>query len=108
MWAFIWTGLYLVDKIRGRKICNFLLSCSENSAKCGMSLSGYTVVQKTSWTLGVYSGGKNKLNTILHKIGKSAVAQSKLWIEKWLIPHLKALNVSFNLKHQTFQKMQGY
>ena len=29
-----------------------------------------------------YSGGKNKLNTILHKIGKSAVAQSKLWIKK--------------------------
>ena len=56
---------------------------------------------EASWA---YSGGKNKLNTILHKIGKSAVAQSKLWIEKCLIPHLKALNVSFNLKHQTLQK----
>ena len=39
------------------------------------------------------------------QIGKTAVA---LWIpmtQKRLIPHLKALNVSFNLKHQTLQKL---
>ena len=39
------------------------------------------------------------------QIGKTAVA---LWIpmtQKWLIPHLKALNVSFNLRYQTLQKL---
>ena len=28
-------------------------------------------------------------------------------IQKLSIPHLKALNVSFNLKYQTLQKLQG-
>ena len=39
------------------------------------------------------------------QIGKPAVA---LWIpmtQKLLIPHLKALNVGFNLKSQTIQKL---
>ncbi len=35
-----------------------------------------------------YSGGKNKLNMILHKIRKSAVAKSKLWIEKCKVTRL--------------------
>ena len=59
------------------------------------------------WPLGCttsYSGGKNKLNTILYKIGKLAVALWKPWTEKWFIPHLKALIVSFNLKYQILQK----
>ena len=39
------------------------------------------------------------------QIGKSAVA---LWIpmtQKWFMAHLKALNVGFNMKHQTLQKL---
>ena len=58
-------------------------------------------------TLYHYSGAKNKWHKILHKMGKSAVALWKPWIEKWFVPHLKAVNVSFNLKYQTLQKLQG-
>ena len=29
-------------------------------------------------------------------------------IQEWLIPHLKALNVCFNLKYQTLQKLPGH
>ena len=39
------------------------------------------------------------------QIRKPAVS---LWIpmtQKWFIPHFKALNVSFNLKYQTLQKL---
>ena len=39
------------------------------------------------------------------QIGKSAVA---LWIpmtQKWFMAHLKVLNVGFNIKHQTLQKL---
>ena len=39
------------------------------------------------------------------QIGKPAVA---LWIpmtQTWLIPHLKVLNVGFNLRYQTLQKL---
>ena len=38
-------------------------------------------------------------------VGKPAVA---LWIpmtQTWLIPHLKVLNVGFNLRYQTLQKL---
>ena len=60
---------------------------------------------QNNFSKSVYSGAKNKWNKIFHKIGKSAVTLLKHLIEKWFIPHLKALNVSFNLKYQTLQKL---
>ena len=52
-----------------------------------------------------YSGEKNKWHKILCKMGKSAVALWKPCIEKWFVPHLKAVNVSFSLKYQTLQTL---
>jgi len=53
-----------------------------------------------------YSPVQKKGAKILSKIRKSAVALWKPWMEKWFIPHFKALNVSFNLKYQTDQKVR--
>ena len=65
------------------------------------------IVNRAFWfdKVGLYSGGKNKPAKKLCKIRKSAVALWKPWMEKWFIPHFKALNVSVNLKYQTLQKM---
>ena len=73
------------------------LSCKQisvaNTSRVSLLLCIFDVV--------LYSGAKNKRHKILHKIGKSAVALWKPWVEKMFIPHLKALNGSFNLKYHT-------
>ena len=87
---FAWKFAAVVGLTQPIWVCLYSEACNESQYRGPFSLLQWLPEQMECGNL---------------QIGKQAVA---LWIpmtQKWLIPHLKALNVGFNFRYQTLQKL---